>query len=146
MLLPSSPTDRDRSERWKGGGSNTILQPHSSGRVVCFPSSLLRTSDGKIVRQLLTSINNQTRSSIRFQFSHTLLGQMEQPVPGTSPDGAASADFKKEGLLSFALQSAACFSSQRTPEPHSTPRPPPTGTGQGFWPHFPRFLSLESPS
>lgn len=28
-------------------------------RVVCFPSSLLQTSDGKIVRQLLTSINNK---------------------------------------------------------------------------------------
>lgn len=138
----ASFSDRDGSERWKGGGSNTILRPHSSGRVVCLPSSPLPTSDGKIVRQLLTPINNQTRSSIRFQFSHTLLGQMEQPVPGTSPDGAASADFKKEGLLSFALQPAACSSSQRTPEPHS----PPTGTGQGFWPHFLRFLSLESPS
>lgn len=114
-------SDPGRSERWEGGGSNTILRPHSSGRAACFPSSLLQTSDGKIVRQLLTSINNQTRSSIRFQFSHTLLGQMEQPGPGTPPDGAASAGFKKEGLLSLALQPAACFSSQRTPKPHSTP-------------------------
>lgn len=78
---------RGRSGRWKP--RRHTLPTAFLGRR-SFPSSLPKTSDGKIVRQLLTSIKKKKKcSSIHFQFSHTPLGQMAQPMPRTSRDGAA---------------------------------------------------------
>lgn len=114
-----------------------------------FPSSLPKTSDGKIVRQLLTSIKKKKKkcSSIHFQFSHTPLGQMAQPMPRTSRDGAASADFKKERLLRSALRHRR--SLQLPEDPKATTRARGGGGGGGeqvLWLTFPSFLSLAIPS
>jgi len=59
MLLPTSSTET-------GVNVGTMAAAtQSSDRipraVVCFPSSLLATSDGKIVRQLLTSIKKKKK-------------------------------------------------------------------------------------
>lgn len=75
MLLPISSNEIGVNV------GTTATATQSSDRipqaVVCFPSSLLKTSDGKIVRQLLTSIKKKKKNAAPYISSLVTLARTD---------------------------------------------------------------------
>lgn len=61
-------------------------------------------------------------------------------MPRTSRDGAASADFKKESVSSFALQHGCVLQLSEDPQTHKAFL---GGTEQVLWLNFPSVISGE---